>query len=185
MTINPEIKTERDVIVITDSSVLINFLAVDRMDLLATHPNQFLITDHVASEITYAYSERYDRFQDALRLGIIAQITVNDPSEVDVFIKLTSKHRLGDGECSAIAVAKHRGYTLAIDDSKAIKMARSIDKTLSIITTKDLVVDCIMQGTLDIETADALKEDWAQNHRFTINISSFRELLPDEIFGHS
>jgi len=44
MTINPEIKTERDVIVITDSSVLINFLAVDRMDLLATHPNQFLIT---------------------------------------------------------------------------------------------------------------------------------------------
>lgn len=170
--------TKQPEIIITDSSVLVNFLAVDRMDLLAAHTNQFVITDHVADEITYAYPERYDRFMDSIRLGSITKISVNDPVEVELFMRLSSERRLGNGECSAIAVASHRGCTLAIDDRKAIKRAHSLNHALAIVTTKDIIVDCIQQGILDVQTADSIKNDWAQNHKFSLNISSFQDILP-------
>ena len=35
-------------IIVTDASVLINFLRIDRIDLLAGHAHAFLSTDHVA-----------------------------------------------------------------------------------------------------------------------------------------
>ena len=35
-------------IIATDASVLINFLRIDRTDLLAGHSHDFLATDHVA-----------------------------------------------------------------------------------------------------------------------------------------
>lgn len=36
-----------------DTSVLLNFLAVDRVDLLSRHPAlRFIVTDHVRGEIT-------------------------------------------------------------------------------------------------------------------------------------
>ena len=34
-----------------DTSVLINFLCIDRMDLIARHSHQFIVTDHVAAEV--------------------------------------------------------------------------------------------------------------------------------------
>jgi len=42
-------------IVIADTSMLINFLAIGRMDLIKRHSCRFLITDHVRQEITEHY----------------------------------------------------------------------------------------------------------------------------------
>ncbi len=39
-------------IIIADTNVLINFLRIDRLDLIARHFYQFVITDHVREEIT-------------------------------------------------------------------------------------------------------------------------------------
>ena len=43
--------------IVADTSVLINFLRVDRMDLIARHSHRFLVTDHVAGEVTDFYGE--------------------------------------------------------------------------------------------------------------------------------
>ena len=43
--------------IVADTSVLINFLRVDRMDLIARHSHRFLVTDHVAAEVTDFYGE--------------------------------------------------------------------------------------------------------------------------------
>lgn len=40
------------VIIIADTSVLINFLRIDRMDLIGAHPSAFVATEHVAVEIS-------------------------------------------------------------------------------------------------------------------------------------
>jgi hypothetical protein len=37
-------------IVVADTSVLVNFLRIDRMDLIGHHPQRFLATDHVDAE---------------------------------------------------------------------------------------------------------------------------------------
>ena len=59
---------EDPVIVVTDTSVLVNFLCIDRMDLIAWHSHRFVITDHVteAEEITEHYPEQQARLKAAL-----------------------------------------------------------------------------------------------------------------------
>jgi hypothetical protein len=41
-------------IIVADTSVLINFLRIDRMGLIGAHPASFIATDHVAAEIADA-----------------------------------------------------------------------------------------------------------------------------------
>lgn len=165
-------------IVIADSSVLINFLAIDRMDLIGSHPSEFLVTNHVADEITYVQPERYERFQEALAAGVVQQIEVNDATEIEIFGELSGQH-LGPGESSAIAVALNRGFEIAIDDTKAIRAALERNPDIAVLRTQDLILDCIRLGILDIAGADAIKDDWSENHRFILKLDSFGELLKD------
>lgn len=164
-------------IVIADTSVLINFLAVNRMDLIKRHSCRFLITNHVSREITDHYQEQLSRLKEALEQGIIEEIPVNNQEEVETFAKLAKLESLGNGECACIAVAVHRGYTLAIDDKKAIKQARLSCPTISIITTEALMVSMIKTGLITVNEADAIKDEWASSHKFKLKIHSFGELL--------
>lgn len=164
-------------IVIADTSVLINFLAVDRMDLIKRHSCHFLITDHVRQEITEHYQEQFSRLKDALEQGILEEISVTDAEEVETFAKLTKLESFGNGECACIAVALHRSYTLAIDDKKAIKQARLSCPTISIITTQDLMVSMIKAELITVNEADAIKNEWASTYKFKLKISSFGDLI--------
>lgn len=164
-------------IVIADTSVLINFLVVNRMDLIKRHSCRFLITNHVSREITEHYQEQFSRLQEALKQGILEEIPVTYQEEVETFAKLTELESLGSGECACIAVAIHRGYTLAIDDKKAIKQARLSCPTISIATTEDLMVSMIKAELITANEADTIKDEWALSHKFKLKISSFSELL--------
>jgi hypothetical protein len=101
--------------------------------------------------------------------------------ELELFLRLAAKGRLGAGERSAIAVALDRKCPLAIDDSRAIQ--RAIDEAgiagnpLTILRTQDIVVELIQGGVLSLEAADRIRAEWAANHRFRLKISSFRDLL--------
>lgn len=88
---------------------------------------------------------------------------------------------MGAGERAAIAVALNRGCSLAINDSRAIR--RAIEEAvlgqnpLTILRTQDIVVELIRRQVIPLEVADTILVDWATNHRFKLNIASFRELL--------
>ena len=112
-------------IVVADTSVLINFLRIDRMDLIAAHPASFIATDHVAAEITDTYPEQQARYAAALNAAQIIEQRIDDPAELEIFLRLAAKGRLGAGERAAIAVALNRRCALAIDDSRAIQQAIS------------------------------------------------------------
>jgi hypothetical protein len=104
--------------------------------------------------------------------------SVTDPGEVELFLRLRPGDRLGAGECSAIAVAMKRQHGLAIDDHKAVKTAlREVGMDVEIIGTADIMVALIRAGSLDLVDADAIKDDWEQNHRFRIKVASFADLL--------
>jgi predicted nucleic acid-binding protein len=165
-------------IVVADTSVLINFLRIDRMDLIGRHPQRFLATDHVGAEITSSYPEQQERYQSAVASGLLDTCSVVDPEEVALFLKLGPGQQLGAGECSAIAVAIRRRYPIAIDDNRAIKRAiREVGAKLEVVRTTDLMVSLIRAGILDVAAADRIKDDWAQYHRFKIKADSFQELL--------
>lgn len=164
-------------IIVTDTSVLVNFLRIDRMDLIAEHSHDFVVTDHVADEITDHYPDQQERFGAAIEAGVLKQQSVTDPHELVLFGSLSATGRLGAGECSAIALAVHRGHSLAIDDKRAAKEARRTDSELSIIKTQDLMVSMIREGLLNVQVADRIKEEWAKKHRFKLKFGSFAELV--------
>ena len=98
---------------VLDTSVLINFLAIDQADLLADHPDyRFLITDHVRVEVTEFYPEQFDRLQKLLRQHAFEQIRVDTPEELEIFSRLIAGRRLGAGESAAVAAAIHRGHEI-------------------------------------------------------------------------
>ncbi|MGO9267218.1 MAG: hypothetical protein ACLQBA_20470 [Candidatus Binataceae bacterium] len=170
-------------IIVADTSVLINFLKVDRMDLIGAYPRQFLATDHVADEIADAYPEQQARYRAALAAQHLDTCSVTDPDEVALFIRLGPGQRLGAGECSAIAVAVHRDFALAIDDNRAVNRALReaglAGRKLEILRTQDLIVALIRAGVLDIAAADQIKDEWANQHRFRIKGASFSDLLKE------
>lgn len=164
-------------IIVSDTSVLVNFLRIDRMDLIAAHSHDFIATDHVASEITDHYPDQQMRLATALAQSTLSQVSVTDPVEVALFGTLANSGRLGVGECSAIALASNRGHTLAIDDRRAANQARRVDRSLQVVGTQEIVVSMIQEGLLGVQEADAIKESWANDHRFKLVIGSFSDLL--------
>lgn len=168
---------ESSSIVIADTSVLINFLAIDRMDLIKRHSCRFFITEHVRREITDHYEEQLTRLKSALVQGVLEEIMVNDAEEMGLFAQLIQLERFGYGECSCLAVALHRDYTLAIDDKKAIKHAYLLHPTLRVVTTEGLMVSMITAGLLTVTEADALKAEWASSHKFKLKRNSFGDLI--------
>ena len=167
--------------IVLDTSVLINFLRIDRMDLLTRYSHEFIITDHVADEITNHYTNHYsdqqERFTTARENGTLQPISITDPVEVESFGKLISSDRLGAGECSAIALVIHRGHILAIDDRYASEQALHASQSIQIQTTQDLMVSMIHENLLNVQQADTIKDTWAKDHRFRLRIKSFAELI--------
>jgi predicted nucleic acid-binding protein len=168
-------------IVVADTSVLVNFLRIDRMDLIGAHPDSFIATDHVAAEIADTYPDQQASYSAALEAGHLAEHRIDDPAELELFLRMAERGRLGAGERSAIAVAINRKCALAIDDTRAIQRAIEeagiIGSTLSIVRTQDIVLQLIKQGVLSVEAADSIHADWTIKHRFKLRITSFRELL--------
>lgn len=164
-------------VVITDTSVLVNFLVLDRVSLLAgLKDHRFTVTEHVRAEITSHYSEQIQRLEQAFKDQIINEIRVDDFLELKLFAELSAMG-LGIGECSAIAVAVNRGHVLAIDDKRAIKKLKSMGHSVLILTTESLIVRLVNEGVLTIVEADAMKSEWESNHRFRLAFSSFREIV--------
>lgn len=168
-------------LLIADTSVLINFLNVDRMYLLGKHVPSCVITEHVVAEISELYPKQIQVLRSALDDNHIQVMPVGTPEELDIFVRIQKAGRLGAGESSAIAAALARGYSLAIDDRRAIRDARlladEMSQQLTILRTQDIVARLIKSSELSLEQADILLVSWRSQHRFDPGIASFAELL--------
>jgi predicted nucleic acid-binding protein len=164
--------------VIADTSVLVNFLAVDRAGLLLEHPQlHFFITDHVRAEVTEHYPEQFSRLDAILSNGSLQQLRIDTPAELEIFAALTVERRLGSGECAAIAAAVYRGSAIAIDDKAAIRLISRSYPGTPVHTTRSIMVGLIELAVLDVAEADAIKADWEARCRFRLPFESFRNEL--------
>lgn len=161
-----------------DTSVLINFAAVGRLDLLSSHPGYaFFVTDHVRDEVKEHYIDQFDAVNAAVADGTLTEIRIDSVDELNSFAQLVAMKTLGEGECSAIAAAKHRSLPLAIDDQRARKKARGFHAPIQILGTDDIVVSLIQAGVLSVDQANAIKLDWETNHRFKLPFTSFADRI--------
>lgn len=167
-------------LLIADTSVLINFLNVDRMYLIGRHEPQCAITEHVLEEVDDPGQRQI--LDAAVRDGYLEVLSVTDDAEIELFADLQLDGRLGAGECSAIAVAIHRSFPLGIDDRLAVRraLARAAEDNveLPVYGTKDIVVRLIQAGHLSVEQADIMLIQWRSQYRFELGIKSFADLIP-------
>jgi predicted nucleic acid-binding protein len=109
---------------IIESSTLVNFLKIDRADLLASHPTyRFVVIDAVRNEVTKHDAAQVSTLDAALAAGKLVEdqpAMVTSIAELAEFAAMAS-FKIGIGERAAIAAAKTRGLPLAMDDERAWK----------------------------------------------------------------
>jgi predicted nucleic acid-binding protein len=167
----------RPLVVIADTSVLINFLRIDRVSLLGGLSCDFLIADHVREEIADAYPEQQTRLAGAIDGGVLSVVSLTRQDEIEAFAALIGLGRLGEGECASIAFASTHGHAVGLDDRRAITEARRMNGAIEIVGTAELVVLMIKDGLLTVEEADAIKAEWESRHRFKLRFASFADVL--------
>ncbi len=174
MTLNMDINKK---ILITDTSVLINFLNINRLDLLAAYPGKFLITEHVVEEITVDFPEQQALLNVAINNNELVVVKVDSEKELQIYNDLIQEGRLGPGECSAIACAINKNFSLAMEDARACKQALKTKPDIEIMKTQDIMITLITNHSISIEEADEIKKTWQTQFRFALKFNSFSELL--------
>ena len=164
---------------IIDASVLLNFLKIDRIDLLAKHPAyRFIVVDLVKNEVTNR--GQAVRLEAALLSGELlpdGPPESIDPAELATFAAMSSL-KIGNGDKAVIAAAKVRGLVLAMDDERAWKRAAAFCVGIPREETVSIMVSLIRAGVLSVAEADAIKADWEANHSFTKKtFKSFGEIV--------
>lgn len=158
-----------------DTSVLLNFLNVRRIDLLAHHPDyRFAVTEDVRDEVRTP--EQRSALDQAIEAGDIALERITDRKELALFAELEAAP-VDRGEASAIAVAENRRWCVAVDEGGRTR--REVERRLGAsrhLTTPGILLRCIQAGVLSVEEADAIKDELAQK-RFRVRFGSFAELL--------
>jgi predicted nucleic acid-binding protein len=171
---------ERDVdgrlLVVADSSFLINFLALDRLDILAALQQfRFHLLDHVVAEIRH--DDQRSRLEVGIQGRVLEPLEIEDLDEVRLYDEF--RQILGDGEAACLAVAVRRRWLLAGDEKG--RFQRELFSRLGakyLLNTLGALVMAVRAGVLTIEQAERLREE-LRKRRFETGLRPLRELLAD------
>jgi predicted nucleic acid-binding protein len=176
MTPAPEARTA----IVVDTCCLINFLALDRMDILQGLGSDFVffIPNHVMAEVTD--SAQRGRLDAALAAQIVTEIAITDSAEVELYANLKTMRVLGDGECACLAVAACRGWAMATDEKGRLR--REILEHLGEdrhVNTPGILVAAMRAGLLTPEEGEGIRAALAER-RFVMDVPPFIELLEND-----
>ena len=144
---------------LADTTVLSNFAAVGRLDLLKQLHGRLYISTEVYQEIRVGLEEGYD-FYAGIDLqihpfaegGWIDLVAMVDADELRLFRSLPG--RLHGGEASCLAIARHRNWAFLTDDKVARNAARSWEIVVS--GTLGILIQGVKRGVLTVDEGDEL-----------------------------
>jgi predicted nucleic acid-binding protein len=164
---------------LANTTVVSNFAAVGRLDLIRQLHARLYISNEVYEEIRDGLEEGYDfyagidtqihPFDEA---GWIELVSMAEDEELRLFRSLP--RRLHRGEASCLAIARHRGWAFLTDD----KLARAAAREWGIVVsgTLGVLVQAVKQELLTGEAADGLLQEMiARGYRSPF--SSLQRLL--------
>jgi len=167
------------ILVVADTSFLLNFLVIDRMDVLAgLQALAFRVPNHVVLEVEYA--DEKERLHAALAAGTLSEIEITDLSEVGLYVHLRAF--LGDGESACLAVAATRRWAIATDEKGRLR--REIFERLGedyLLDTPGALIAALRAGVLTVPQAETIRQELAR-HRFIMrDLPPFEELVHEKI----
>jgi predicted nucleic acid-binding protein len=172
---------ERDadgrLLVVADSSFLINFLTVDRMDILSKLTRmRFHMVNHVRAEVRY--DDQRARLEAAMDRGVITEIEITDPGEIRLYDEF--RRFLGDGESASLAVAVSRRWVIAADEKGRFR--RELFARLGegyLLDTLGALLTAIRASAITVQEAETLRAQLREN-RFEMDLTPFEQLLKEE-----
>ena len=157
---------------VLDASVLINFLGLERFDLLLRVSHRALF---VTGEVDAQIRKHRAAFDAALRAGQIALVNpLLDEEESALFVRLAA--RLGHADASCILAAKVLAADLAMDDLAARQAARQVLPLDRLLDTERLLAEAVRARLLTIDEGDALLQQLPLL-KYRPKLRTLRELL--------
>lgn len=160
--------------VCTDACVLINLAHVSRLDLLGEMRDMVF---HVPQEVVNEINEpgQAGKVKAAIDTGTLRALKIVAVEELGLLAEYVEK--FGKGESACLAVAVHRRWIIATDETKDKRLSREIGaKGIRIINTPGILLKAVRQGILSVEAADSMKAELERN-RFKMSFRSFQELV--------
>lgn len=145
--------------VATDTSLLLNFLRIDRTDILGALPGfRFCVLNHVIGEVTQ--EPHATRLQAALAKSHIVEFELTDLDAIANYDDL--RQNLGDGEAATIAAAAHDQWVIGMDEKGRAKreaIARVGERKL--LNTPGVLVHAVHVELLTLTAAEQIRLDLA------------------------
>jgi predicted nucleic acid-binding protein len=165
-----------------DTSVLINFALIGRLDLFRGLGGvQVLVSPLVRAEVLRP--DESALVEEAIQDGALRMIEPTHEEESRT-IDIRAAYRLGPGESECMALAAARGCHVACDE-KGGRFRDAVSTILGpgkILNTPAIVVLALRQGSLTLAEADEFIEVWRRN-RYEVEFSSFVEVMDPEAGG--
>lgn len=148
-----------------DTSVLVNFLLIDRTRVLGDLPGlRFHVLNHVVQEVVKEPPR--SRLQSALFNSHLSTFEMTDLGATADYEILRA--RLGDGEAATIAAATHNGWVIGLDERRrAKKEAIARVGVNRLINTAGILVRSVQTGVLSLNEAEQIRVELS-THRFRI-----------------
>lgn len=144
---------------IANTTVISNFAAVRRLDLLHSLLGRLHISSEVYEEIRQGLAEGYDFYEGIEGLiypfsaeGWIELVSLEGVEELRRYGEVPD--RLHRGEASCLVIAREREWALLTDDQEARKMAR--EWKIEFSGTLGVLVRCVEMGLLALEDGNNL-----------------------------
>jgi predicted nucleic acid-binding protein len=160
--------------VCTDACVLINLAHVSRLDLPG-HIRDMIF--HAPQEVLNEVSEpgQMRKVEEALESGVLRRLKIVDVEELEAVAEYVEQ--FGKGKSACLAVAIHRHWVVATDETKDRRLSREIaSRGIKLINTPGILLKAIRQGSLSVQAADLIKAKLEEN-RFKMSFKSFQELV--------
>lgn len=166
------------ILAVADTSFLINFINVDRLDILQRLESYaFCVPNHVLAEGVYPRSQA--GLRAAIDGGIICPIEITDLAEASLYLEL--RRRFGDGESACLAIAASRRWVMATDERRALR--REITERLGkeyILDTPGALIAAVRASILTLADATRLRNE-LERFRFVMKgVPPFEDLLRNE-----
>jgi len=91
--------------------------------------------------------------------GILVSISIDESSEEEIwaYARLQLENKLGRGESASIAIACHRGFDVATDDSVAADTCKTMNPSVSILGTGALLNMAVQDSLMTQNEANAIQ----------------------------
>jgi len=165
---------------IVDTTVLSNFAAAQRLDLLPLLWNEIYIAYPVFEEIRKGVEDGYEFLRSVEKItyplhpdGWLKIVFLEDPREVELLAKLPNK--LHFGEAVSIAIAAVRGWMLLTDDRAARLHATQMKVQIS--GTLGILASLVRRGFLSVSEANDILRCMVVCARYRTPFADLNDLL--------